>query len=163
MVAKSFLPCATSLLMRPIRHPPTAWRRSEADDVAETSGSWTGSRGYISRMRLPVAIAQIRPLKGAYQDNLCRLGRMFHEAARWAEPPGLIVAPESALTGYFLEGGVRDLALPAEQLYHDLTKQHQAAGAPPFDIAIGFYEVYQNRLHNSALYATLGGQTAGIR
>ncbi len=114
-------------------------------------------------MRLPVAIAQIRPLKGAYQDNLCRLGRMFHEAARWAEPPGLIVAPESALTGYFLEGGVRDLALPAEQLYHDLTKQHQAAGAPPFDIAIGFYEVYQNRLHNSALYATLGGQTAGIR
>jgi len=114
-------------------------------------------------MRLPVAIVQMRPLKGAYQDNLCRLGRMFHEAARWAEPPGLIVAPESALTGYFLEGGVRDLALPAEQLYEDLTKQHQEAGAPPFDIAIGFYEVYQNRLHNSALYATLGGQNAGIR
>src|SRR5262249_58201897 len=47
--------------------------------------------------------------------------------------------------------------------YDDLTKQHEAAGAPPFDIAIGFYEVYQNRLHNSALYATLGGEEAGIR
>jgi NAD+ synthase (glutamine-hydrolysing) len=128
-----------------------------------TSGFWTGSRRYISRMRLPLAIAQIRPRKGAYEDNLCRLGRMFHEVAGWAEPPGLVVAPESALTGYFLEGGVRDLALPAEQLFDDLTKQHQDAGAPPFDIAIGFYEVYQNRLHNSALYATLGGRDAGIR
>jgi len=128
-----------------------------------TSGFWTGSRRYISRMRLPLAIAQIRPRKGAYEDNLCRLGRMFHEVAGWAEPPGLVVAPESALTGYFLEGGVRDLALPAEQLFDDLTKQHQDAGAPPFDIAIGFYEIYQNRLHNSALYATLGGWDAGIR
>ena len=128
-----------------------------------TSGFWTGSRRYISRMRLALAIAQIRPRKGAYEDNLCRLGRMFHEVAGWAEPPGLVVAPESALTGYFLEGGVRDLALPAEQLFDDLTKQHQDAGAPPFDIAIGFYEIYQNRLHNSALYATLGGRDAGIR
>jgi NAD+ synthetase len=114
-------------------------------------------------MRLPIAIAQMRPRKGAYEDNLCRLGRLFHEAARWSEPPRLMVAPESALTGYFLEGGVRDLALPAEQLFDDLTKQHQEAGAPSFDIAIGFYEVYQNGLHNSALYATLGGPDAGIR
>jgi NAD+ synthase (glutamine-hydrolysing) len=112
---------------------------------------------------LSVAIAQVRPRKGAYQENLCRLGRMFHEAAGWPEPPGLVVAPESALTGYFLEGGVRDLALPAERLFDDLAKQHDEAGAPPFDIAIGFYEVYQNRLHNSALYATLGGSEAGIR
>ena len=112
---------------------------------------------------LSVAIAQVRPRKGAYHENLCRLGRMFHEAGRWSEPPGLVVAPESALTGYFLEGGVRDLALPAERLFDDLAKQHEEAGAPPFDIAIGFYEVYQNRLHNSALYATLGGRDAGIR
>jgi NAD+ synthase (glutamine-hydrolysing) len=112
---------------------------------------------------LPLAIAQLHPLKGAYQENLCRLGRMFREAAGWTTPPGLIVAPESALTGYFLEGGVRDLAMPAEQLFDDLSRQHDEAGAPTFDVAIGFYEVYQNRLYNSALYATLGGGDAGIR
>jgi NAD+ synthetase len=104
----------------------------------------------------------MRPRKGAYQENLCRLGELFRQAAGWAEPPDLMLAPEAALTGYFLEGGVRDLALPAERLFDDLSRQHQDAKAPPLDIAIGFYEVYRNRLHNSALYATLGGERAGI-
>ena len=112
---------------------------------------------------LQLAIAQLRPRKGAYQENVCRLGRMFREAAGWPEPPGLIVAPESALTGYFLEGGVRELALPAERLFEDLAGQHVESGAPPLDVAIGFYEVYQNRLYNSALYASLGGPDVGIR
>ena len=112
---------------------------------------------------LQLAVAQLRPRKGAYQDNLCRLGRMFREAGAWPVPPGLVVAPESALTGYFLEGGVRDLALPAEQLFEDLSRQHEESGAPPFDVAIGFYEVHQNRLYNSALYASLGGVGAGVR
>ena len=112
---------------------------------------------------LQLAVAQLRPLKGAYQENLCRLGRMFREAAGWPVPPGLVVAPESALTGYFLEGGVRDLALPAERLFEDLSRQHEESGATPFDVAIGFYEVHQNRLYNSALYASLGGADAGIR
>jgi NAD+ synthase (glutamine-hydrolysing) len=112
---------------------------------------------------LQLAVAQLRPRKRAYQENVCRLGRMFREAAGWPVPPGLIVAPESALTGYFLEGGVRELALPAERLFEDLAGQHAESGAPPLDVAIGFYEVYQNRLYNSALYASLGGPDAGIR
>src|SRR5512146_2090747 len=112
---------------------------------------------------LQLAVAQLRPRKGAYQENVCRLGRMFREAAGWPVPPGLIVAPESALTGYFLEGGVRELALPAERLFEDLAGQHAESGAPPLDVAIGFYEVYENRLYNSALYASLGGPDAGIR
>ena len=74
-----------------------------------------------------------------------------------------MVAPETALTGYFLEGGVRDLALSADQLFDDLAGQHRDAKAPPFDVALGFYEVHQNRLYNSAIYATLGGPDAGIR
>ena len=91
----------------------------------------------------------MRPRKGAYQENLGRLGEVFQAAAAAPEPPELIVAPETALTGYFLEGGVRDLALTADQLFHDLTCQHRDAKAPPLDIALGFYEVHQNRLFNS--------------
>src|SRR5829696_1730872 len=105
----------------------------------------------------------MRPRKGAYQENLGRLGAVFRAAAAAPEPPELIVAPETALTGYFLEGGVRDLAVTADQLYHDLTCQHRDAKAPPLDVALGFYEVHQNRLFNAGLYATLGWPDAGIR
>jgi NAD+ synthetase len=112
---------------------------------------------------LRLAIAQLRPHKGAYEENLCRLGAYFREAGGWAEPPDLILAPEAALTGYFLEGGVRDLAVSAERLFEDLSRQHRDAKAPPFDVALGFYELHQNRLYNSALYARLGDGDAGIR
>jgi NAD+ synthase (glutamine-hydrolysing) len=112
---------------------------------------------------LRLAIAQTRPRKGAYDDNLCRLGATFREVSAWPEPPELLVAPETALTGYFLEGGVRDLAVPAEKLFDDLARQHREAKAGPFDVALGFYEIHRNRLYNSGLYATLGGPDAGIR
>jgi NAD+ synthetase len=112
---------------------------------------------------LRLAIAQIRPHKGAYEENLCRLGAFFREAGGWSAPPDLVVAPEAALTGYFLEGGVRDLAVPADRLFDDLSRQHRDAKAPPLDVALGFYEVHQNHLYNSALYAQLGGPDAGIR
>jgi NAD+ synthetase len=112
---------------------------------------------------LRLAIAQMRPHKGAYRENLHQLGALLREVGNWPEPPELVVTPESALTGYFLEGGVRELALPATQLFEDLTGQHAASGAPPLDIAIGFYEVHRNQLYNSAMYASLGGDDAGIR
>jgi NAD+ synthase (glutamine-hydrolysing) len=112
---------------------------------------------------LRIAIAQMRPDKAAYRENLLRLGALFRELGGWPEPPELLIGPESALTGYFLEGGVRDLALSADQFYQDLAEQHAASGAPPLDIAIGFYEVFRNQLYNSGLYASLGGTDAGIR
>lgn len=110
-----------------------------------------------------LAIAQLRPHKGAYQENLCRLGALFRDAGGWAEPPDLIVGPETALTGYFLEGGVRDLAVTADRLFDDLAGQHRDAKAPPFDVSLGFYEVHRNRFYNSAIYARLGGPDAGVR
>ena len=112
---------------------------------------------------LRLAIAQLRPRKGAYRENLDRLGALLGELAGRDEPPELVLLPESALTGYFLEGGVREAAVSAEQLFDDLSARHAAAGCAPLDVALGFYEVWQNRLYNSALYASLGGPDAGIR
>ena len=111
---------------------------------------------------LRLAIAQLRPRKGAYRENLRRLGETFREVGAWDRPADLVIAPETALTGYFLEGGVRELALPAERLFDDLAAEHRASGAPPLDVALGFYELHNNRLYNSAIYATLGGTAAGI-
>lgn len=112
---------------------------------------------------LRLAIAQVRPHKGAYAENLRRFGDVFRAAAEAADPPGLIVAPETALTGYFVEGAVRELAMTAERLFDDLSAQHEESGAQPLDVALGFYEVRDNRLFNSALYASLGGSDARIR
>jgi NAD+ synthetase len=111
---------------------------------------------------LRVAVVQLKPTKAEYEANLARVGQLFQELACPA-PPDLVVFPEAALTGYFVEGGVQELAVPAERLYQDLERVHREAGAPPLELIVGFYEVYQTRLHNSALAAALGGPDAGIR
>jgi NAD+ synthase (glutamine-hydrolysing) len=112
---------------------------------------------------LRLALVQFKPGKGNYAENLERLRGVLADLGRRSDPPQLLVLPETALTGYFVEGGARDLALSAGALFEDLTAVHRAAGAPPLDIAIGFYEAWRRRLFNSALYATLGGPDAGIR
>ncbi len=112
---------------------------------------------------LHLAIAQLRPQKGAYKENLGQVEGVFREVAAWDPTPDLVLFPESALTGYFLEGGVQELAVSADQLHADLSERHAASGAPPFDVSIGFYEVWRNRLYNSALYSTLGGTDSRIR
>jgi NAD+ synthase (glutamine-hydrolysing) len=105
-----------------------------------------------------VAVAQIRPRKGDYAGNLVRLGELFARLESVTPRPGLLVLPETALTGYFLEGGVRDHAVTAGTLGRDLDETYRASvGAThPIDVVIGFYEVWRNTLYNSAMYVTLG-------
>ena len=103
-----------------------------------------------------LAVAQFRPAKGDYAENIRRVGTIFAQLAEWPQPPDVLVLPEGAVTGYLVEGGARDLAVAAGTLLGDLAAQHQLAGAPPFDIVLGFYERWRDRLYNSALYAELG-------
>jgi NAD+ synthetase len=109
-----------------------------------------------------IAIGQFRPRKASYAENVARVGKLFR-ALPFAEPPDVLVLPEAAMSGYFVEGGVRELAVPAEQLFQDLAREHRESGAPPVDIVVGFYELWNTRLYNSALVASLGGDQAGIR
>src|SRR3954471_11443610 len=102
---------------------------------------------------LTLALAQIRPRKGDYAGNLATVGAMLTQAASLEERPTLVCFPETALTGYFLEGGVREHAVTPGQLAADL---HRIYAGPPVDVCIGFYEVWRNRLYNSALYLSLG-------
>jgi NAD+ synthetase len=112
---------------------------------------------------LRVAVAQIRPAKGDYAGNLRRVGEVLAQVSEWDRPPQLVVFPETVLSGYFVEDGVRDVAVSAGTLFRDLALQHSLAGAPPLDVALGFYELHASRLYNSALYAALGGAAPGIR
>lgn len=114
-------------------------------------------------MTIKIAIAQIRPSKADYAENLRRVGSVIATVGKWERPADLIVFPESVMSGYFLEGGVREVAVTAGDLYRDLCAQHTAVGAPPVDVAVGFYEEFRNRYFNSAVFATLGKPDAGIR
>jgi NAD+ synthetase len=102
---------------------------------------------------LTLALAQLRPRKGDYAGNLATIGAMLTQAASLDDRPALVCFPESALTGYFLEGGVREHAVTAGQLAADL---HRVYTGGPVDVCVGFYEVWRNRLYNSALYVSLG-------
>lgn len=112
---------------------------------------------------LRLTLAQFRPKKGDYAENLRRMGGILAQVGGLEHPPALVVFPETAPTGYFVEGGVRELAVTAGTLYRDLAAQHALSGAPPLDVVVGFYEEYRNRYYNSALYATLGGTQPGVR
>jgi len=108
---------------------------------------------------LHLALAQTRPRKGEYPANLARLSDLFARVDALEPRPTVLQLPETALTGYFLEGGVRDVALAAGAFADDLQAAYVAAasgGQRPLDVVIGFYELASSTLHNSALYVTLG-------
>jgi NAD+ synthase (glutamine-hydrolysing) len=101
-----------------------------------------------------LALAQFQPRKGDYAGNLGRIAEIVAQAATLETRADLVCLPETALSGYFLEGGVREHAVTAGKLAGDL---HRAYGdRPPIDVCVGFYEVWHNKLYNSAMYVSLG-------
>jgi NAD+ synthase (glutamine-hydrolysing) len=113
---------------------------------------------------LNVAIGQISPRKADYALNLQQLGALFERVDRMTPRPQVLHLPETALTGYFLEGGTEEVALTAGTLAADLQRIYTAAAsALPLDVVLGFYERWQGILYNSAMYVTLGPDGPTIR
>lgn len=114
---------------------------------------------------LRLGLAQFRPAKANYPANRAQIARLIAQAVALEPRPDVLHFPETSLTGYFLEGGVRDLAVTAGTLAGDL--QHDFAQNAPvgvtIDVVIGFYERWRNTLHNSVMYVSLGGAQAVIR
>lgn len=103
-----------------------------------------------------VALVQTKPAKGDYARNLAAAGEAFAQLAE--DSPDLIVLPEAALSGYFLEGGVYDVALPAAQFARDLGRAWRAAGGKRADIVAGFFENDEGTYYNSALYVEVDAE-----
>ncbi len=109
-------------------------------------------------MHVEIAVAQFRPVKGDAAASLDRIEESLAQILAEGPVPDVIVFPETALTGYFLEGGVREHAVPAMRLASDLAERFARAGGGdrPLDVVLGFYEVWGHRLYNSAMYVELG-------
>ena len=137
-------------------HPRRAGRPTPALTVDAASPS----SHYLSDMPpfVHLALAQLKPRKGDYRENLRRLESVFAQVDRLEPRPSVLCLAESALTGYFLEGGVRDNAVTAGALAADLDAAYRAAvpSPKPLDVTLGFYEIWNNKLYNSAAYVTLG-------
>lgn len=108
---------------------------------------------------LTLAIPQFRPKKGDTAANLDRVAQLVAEAAALQPIPQVVLFAETILSGYFVEGGVRELAMTAEGLRDALGARLkvQAPQLPPTDVILGFYESMGGTLYNSAMCLHAGG------
>jgi predicted amidohydrolase len=108
-----------------------------------------------------LAIVQSKPRKGDVEANLTELEAIFAQLASEETPYDLILLPEGALTGYFLEGGVYELAFTIDRLADRIAAAWRAApgsARAPVDIALGFFENAGGTYYNSALYLEIDGR-----
>jgi len=102
-----------------------------------------------------LAIVQTKPRKGDVAGNLAELRAIFAQLAAEVDAYDLVVFPEAALTGYFLEGAVYELAFEANDLAAKIYDAWAAAGGKPLDVVIGFFENAAGTYYNAAMYVAL--------
>ena len=110
-----------------------------------------------------VGILQLKPFKGKRAQNLEHLKSALQELRQANEKPDVLVLPEGALTGYFLQGGVRELAVTRDQLFEELEDIWREVWDAPLDMVVGFFEKSDTDYFNSCLYAQFGGEHSGIK
>ncbi|MBX3173849.1 MAG: NAD+ synthase [Gemmatimonadaceae bacterium] len=111
---------------------------------------------------LTIAVPQFRPRKGDVSGNLDRIAALIGEAAALRPAPQLVVFAETVLSGYFVEGGVRELAVDADHLVAELTRRLGGTSSqlPAMDVVLGFYETHGGTPYNSAACIAIGGGAA---
>jgi len=124
--------------------PPPA----TGDSPGHETGEGRAPEGPPDHLR--IILAQFRPRKGQVEANLTA---MADEVTAVTGTSDLVVFPETAVSGYFVEGGVEEVARSAGQLAGGLGAA--PPGAP--DVIFGAYERGEDGvLYNSAFHLTPG-------
>ncbi len=110
-------------------------------------------------MPLTVACAQFAPKKADVKANLDRIGEAIAQAR--LEGIDLLAFPEASTTGYFLEGGVLESSLTAESLIEEISRRLNSS-PNQIDVALGFYEIQEGNLYNSAAYLQVENDRANL-
>ncbi len=87
-------------------------------------------------MPITIACAQIEPAKGQVHKNLDAIASAIRQASE--EGADLVLLPETATSGYFLEGGVIESALTSDELVQELAGR-LAGISRAVDVLVGFY------------------------
>jgi predicted amidohydrolase len=114
----------------------------------------------MTQTKKTVAIVQFQPQKGPPEANLPQLEAIFAQLAE--APPALIVLPEAALTGYFLEGATFECARSKYDFAQALSLAWRKNSAADVEIVCGFYESEAGTLYNSAIAIAVHGATFDI-
>src|SRR5687768_16239970 len=110
-------------------------------------------------MPLKVALAQIAPEKAEVERNLDTIAEAIMQAS--ASGAELVLLPEAATTGYFLEGGTLESSLSTDELCEKLRARLKLER--PIDAVIGFYQRADGNLYNAAAYLEIGFGGVAIR
>lgn len=105
------------------------------------------------------ALVQIAPQKADVSANLRRIAEAVRRCS--GEGADLVVFPEAALTGYFLEGGVIEVALTTEELATRLAEAVGGVGTA-VDVILGYYEAKGGLIYNSATHFSLDSGGASV-
>ena len=97
--------------------------------------------------RLRVGLCQVKPRKGDVEANVALVRSMLRPGA------DILAFPETALTGYFVEGAASELALTPRALVRRLGPPPEDCGS---DVVLGFYEKDIRGVYNSLAYLTPG-------
>lgn len=114
---------------------------------------------------LTLAVPQFRPRKGDVPGNLDTIAGLIAQASALVPRPQLVVFAETVLSGYFVEGGVRELAMTADGLAGELDARLKrvAPSLPAMDVIVGFYETHEGTPYNSAACIAVGdGKSARV-
>lgn len=100
-------------------------------------------------MKYQAATVQVAPQKAQIEANLIRIAEAaVHCSSKGAD---LVLYPETALSGYFLEGGVEESALSSAELLTRLSSK-MAGLTRECDVAVGFYECQEGNIYNSCAH-----------
>ena len=103
-------------------------------------------------MTFQLAVAQFAPSKGRDSENFDQIADLVKQAK--SEQADLVVFPESAVSGYFMEGGANEHAYSCDQIATEVGKRFNSS--TPIDLMVGFYESSEVRPHNSVVHLEIG-------
>lgn len=108
-----------------------------------------------------IAIVQTKPRKGDRAANLIAFGDACAQLLE-SGAPDLVVLPEAAFTGYFLEGAVYEHARDAATIAREVATVWRDVGGGPVDLAFGFYENAFGTYYNASMYVRVEAGTERV-
>ena len=98
-------------------------------------------------------------MKGKIRQNLDSIAEIIRQCS--SEVIDLVLFPESSTTGYFLEGGTLELAMTCSDLQGELNRRIGPL-KHPVDVVIGYFEVHEGNLYNSASCFSFGSEPSTL-
>lgn len=111
-------------------------------------------------MKFRAACVQLSSKKVDVPTNIRRIAEVALGASQ--EGADLCVFPETVTSGYFLQGGVGDVAMSANELAEKIRQAFPASPDKDLDLVVGFYENADGVYYNSSAHIHFASNRATV-